>query len=86
MKTLTISVTEQQATLLEAAVAEGKYASDSEVVREALKLWERREAARLQEWARLRAEVEAGLASGPGEPFDFDDFLAKAHARHISRG
>lgn len=86
MKTLTISVTEKQATLLEEAVAKGKFASDSEMIAEALQLWEKREAAKAEELAWLKREFEAGLASGPPEPLDRDAFFAEARARHAARG
>jgi len=86
MKTLTISVTEQQASLLEAAVSNGKYASDSEIVRDALSLWEQREAGRLQELERLRHEWREGLASGPPVEMDRDAFFAKVKAERATFG
>lgn len=86
MKTLTISVTEQQASLLEEAVAEGRFASDSDLIAAALALWQRCEAARAQEAERLREAFEAGLASGPPTPLDRDAFFAEARARRAARG
>lgn len=86
MKTLTISVTEQQASLLEEAVAEGKFASDSEMIAEALQLWEKREAAKAEEIEWLKREVQAGIDSGPPEELDFDEMLAELHAEHAARG
>ena len=86
MKTLTISVTEQQASLLEAAVSDGKYASDSEIVRDALSLWEQREAVRIQELDRLRQEWREGLASGPPQELDREAFFEKVRAERAARG
>lgn len=85
MKTLTISVTEHQASLLEEAVAQGKFVSDSEMIADALKLWEKREAARAEEIERLRVEWQAGLASGEPKEIDFDALLADLNAKHKKR-
>lgn len=86
MKTLTISVTEELATLLEEAVAEGKFASDSEVIREALTLWEKREAAKAAEIEWLRREIQAGIDSGEPVEVDFDKMLAELNAEFAARG
>ncbi|HWV20865.1 MAG TPA: type II toxin-antitoxin system ParD family antitoxin [Devosia sp.] len=86
MKTLTISVTEHQASLLEEAVAEGKFASDSEAVRAALQLWERREAAKAEQIEWLQREVQAGIDSGPPVEIDFDEFLTELKAKRARRG
>jgi antitoxin ParD1/3/4 len=51
MRTMTISLSLQQAGRIEAAVETGDYASNSEVVRDALRLWEDKQ-------ERRRAEVE----------------------------
>lgn len=85
MKTLTISVTEELARLLEEAVAEGKFASDSEVIREALTLWEKRQAAKAEETALLKREYQAGLDSGTPVEIDFDALLAELNAEHEKR-
>jgi len=85
MKTLTISVTEQQASLLEEAVAEGKFVSDSEMIAAALQLWEKREAAKADEVEWLKREYQAGLDSGPPVEIDFDDLLAELNAEYEQR-
>lgn len=86
MKTLTISVTEELATLLEEAVVKGKYASDSEMIAAALKLWKKREALRQEEIEWLRREIQAGLDSGPPVEIDFDKMLEELNAEHAARG
>jgi antitoxin ParD1/3/4 len=47
-------------------VSGGRYASASEVVRNALRLLEREEQRRDASLAALRSEVQQGLSSGPG--------------------
>ncbi|KQT46034.1 hypothetical protein ASG47_13945 [Devosia sp. Leaf420] len=85
MKKLTISVTEHQASLLEEAVAEGKFVSDSEMIAAALKLWEKREAAKAEEIEWLKRDYQAGLDSGPPVEIDFDDLLAELNAKYEKR-
>ncbi len=46
----------------------GRYASASEVVRDALRLLEQEEQKRIAALCELRAEVKKGLASGKGKP------------------
>lgn len=46
MRTLTVSLTPQQAAMMQAAVESGGYASNSEIVRDALRLWQQREEVR----------------------------------------
>lgn len=71
MRPLTISLSPQQLARLNRAVESGAYASNSEVVRDALRLWEQREEIREMELARLKRAYEEGLASG--EPIDGDE-------------
>ena len=51
-------------------VAGGRYASASEVVRDALRLLEQREQHRETLLEALRTEIRAGLESGQGAPAD----------------
>ena len=77
MRTMTISLSDQQARRIQQAVETGAYASNSEVLREALRLWEQREEVRALELERLKQAYEAGLASGPGREVDADALLAE---------
>ena len=65
---ITIALTPEMAAFVRAEVAAGRYASTSEAVREAVRLWrERRE-----NWGytieELRAAIDEGIASGPAQP------------------
>ncbi|WP_237353033.1 MULTISPECIES: ribbon-helix-helix domain-containing protein [Rhizobium] len=54
MRTLTISLSPQQIARLHNAVESGAYATNNEVIRDALRLWEQREEARQMEMSRLK--------------------------------
>lgn len=86
MRTLTISLTPQQAGRLQSAVDSGNYASNSEVVRDALRLWEQREELRALEVTRLKKAYDEGLASGTGREIDAGTLLAELKAERRSRG
>lgn len=51
-------------------IESGRYTSASEVVREALRLLEEREALREAQIKNLRAQLQEGMDSGPGIPAD----------------
>jgi antitoxin ParD1/3/4 len=76
---LSIALTPEMARLVRGAVESGEYASNSEVVREALREWEQRRALQQQAVEELRRVSAEGLASGPGR-FDAIDAI-KAEAR-----
>ena len=83
MRTLTVSLTPHQAAMMQSAVENGGYASNSEIVRDALRLWEQREEVRQMELARLKRAYDEGMASGEGREVSADALLAelKAEAR-----
>jgi antitoxin ParD1/3/4 len=86
MKTLTISLSPKQLGRLQDAVDSGAYASNSEVIRDALRLWEQREEARLLEITRLKRAYDEGMASGKGREVDAKTLLAELKAESRSRG
>jgi antitoxin ParD1/3/4 len=86
MRTLTISLTPHQAAKMQDAVDSGGYASNSEIVRDALRLWEQREEIRQLEIARLKQAYDEGIASGEGREVDADLLLAELKAEKRSRG
>jgi antitoxin ParD1/3/4 len=83
MRPLTISLSPQQLTRLSQAVDSGAYASNSEVVREALRLWEQREQLRELEIARLKQAYAEGLASG--DPVDGEEAFAQIRTTVFGR-
>ena len=58
---LSISLSEDLAEMVRGAVAAGGYTSSSEVIREALRDWKRKQAARDADIERLREAVQAGI-------------------------
>lgn len=80
MKTLTISLSSRQVDRLQAAVETGDYASSSEVVRDALRLWERRETQHTLETGQLKQAYTVGMASGEGCRIDRPALLADLKA------
>ncbi len=70
---LTITLPSDMAAVVKGAVEGGDYASNSEVVREALRDWKMKRAMQLQELAALKAEIDRGLADvAAGRVRDFD--------------
>lgn len=86
VRKLSIALTEELASEVDQAVAAGDYASTSEVIRDALRLWRRDRDATLAETARLRRLWEEGLASG--EPieggFDPEDIAQRGRVRRVA--
>lgn len=86
MRTLTISLSDQQSSRLQSAVDAGQYASNSEVVRDALRLWERREEMRALEMSRLKQAYDQGMASGSGKVVHRATLLAELRAEIAGNG
>lgn len=86
MRTLTVSLTPHQAAMMQGAVENGGYASNSEIVRDALRLWEQREEIRQMELARLKKAYDEGMASGEGREVSADTLLMELKAVARSRG
>jgi antitoxin ParD1/3/4 len=77
---MSIALTPEMAGAVRAAVDSGEYASTSEVIREALRLWKSHQAARAREIEALRRAWHEGSESGPATPLDFGEVKAKARA------
>jgi antitoxin ParD1/3/4 len=86
MKTLTISLSPRQVSRLQDAIQSGSYASSSEVIRDALRLWEQREENRQLEVARLKRAHDDGMASVEGREIDRKVMLDALKAEARTRG
>lgn len=86
MRTMTISLSPQQAARVQEAVRSGAYASNSEVLRDALRLWEQREELRRLELERLKQAYQEGLASGAPREATAESLLASFKAKAGGRG
>lgn len=86
MRTLTVSLTPHQAALMQSAVKKGGYASNSEIVRDALRLWEQRKEIRQMELERLKKAYDEGMVSGEPREVNVDALLADLKADVLMRG
>jgi antitoxin ParD1/3/4 len=86
MNTMTISLSPQQATRIRQAVETGDYASNSEVLRDALRLWEQREDIRALELAKLKRAYDEGMSSGPARTVEADSLLEEFKGKALTRG
>lgn len=78
MGTMNISLPDPMKAWVEEQAKSGRFANSSDYVRDLI----RRDRERVEALATLQAALDAGLASGPAVPFDFDDFLTAMHAKH----
>ncbi|WP_288429190.1 type II toxin-antitoxin system ParD family antitoxin [uncultured Agrobacterium sp.] len=77
---ISVSMTPQHAEILRDAVQSGAYASNSEVIREALRDWSAKWANRREDITKLRELWHEGKASGDATEVDFDEVLDEARA------
>jgi antitoxin ParD1/3/4 len=73
-----ISVDEELTAFVRQQVDDGRYASESAVIEDALRMLKESEEAAIDA---IRAAIEEGEASGEPQPFDFDEFIEKKRAR-----
>lgn len=80
---MNVSLTPQLESFVKQKVAAGMYNSVSEVMREALRLLEERDALKSVKMEALRRDVHEGLSEldrGEGSPLDMDAVKARARA------
>ena len=65
---ITVTMPHEMTADIKAAIATGEYASTSEVVRDALRQWQRSRREIAWSHQQLCAEIQKGIDSGPGEP------------------
>ena len=78
---VSIALTPEMAAVVRQAVESGEYASNSEIVREALRDWKLKRALQQQEVEELRRLWQEGLHSGPSRFAGMADLKAEARRR-----
>lgn len=78
---VSIALTPEMAAVVRQAVESGEYASNSEIVREALRDWKLKRALQQQEIEELRHLWQEGLHSGPSRFAGMADLKAEARRR-----
>lgn len=78
---MNVSLTPELERLVKDKVETGRYASSSEVIREALRLLEARDREEFEKLEALRRDIQAGLDSGPAQPFDAADLKRRVHEK-----
>lgn len=68
IKKISVSLTDELNDTIVSAVQSGNYKSSSEVVREALRDWQKRRSSEALDEAYMRSAVEEGIASGDAVP------------------
>lgn len=63
MQKLSITLTKQQAEMVRASIESGRFASTSEVIRDALRAWEREEEEHRERIARIKEKIQRTLES-----------------------
>ncbi|MGF7004821.1 type II toxin-antitoxin system ParD family antitoxin [Aminobacter sp. BE322] len=76
-----ITLSPELAAAVDGAVEAGEYASASEVIRDALRLWKERRELYGYTLEELRALVQEGIDSGPGQFDTMDQLKAEARKR-----
>lgn len=84
--TLNINLPQQLENMVHEKVAAGLYASDSEVVHEALRYMEYKDKIRAMKLDSLRQDIQAGLDSGGWEPLNIEAIVAEAKRRRDVKG
>jgi antitoxin ParD1/3/4 len=76
-----VSLTPELETLVKNHVKTGRYHSSSEVIRDALRVWEEQEQLRELRRNQLQKDIQAGLKSGDATPLDFEDIKTRGRTR-----
>ncbi len=85
---MTFTLTAEMAQSVKSAVKDGVYASSSEIIREALRDWQRKRRLQESELEQLRADIRDGLddlKAGRINGFDADRIVKKGASRLAGR-
>jgi antitoxin ParD1/3/4 len=80
LERMTITMPSEMASIVQAVVDSGEYATVSEVIREAVRDWLARKVSQQQELQALRSDIQKGLAdlkAGRIKKFDVDRIAAQ---------
>jgi antitoxin ParD1/3/4 len=80
-----VSLTGELAKFVDAQVASGRYASSSEVVREALRLMQRFDQAEIEKLRWLQNAWREGIDSGDAGEIDFTELMQEARRRFTAK-
>jgi antitoxin ParD1/3/4 len=83
---VSIALTGEQIASLKAAVETGEYATASEIVREAIRDWQFKQALRKEDLKLLQQLWDAGKASGLAQPIDFEELRCEGRRRLTATG
>jgi len=75
---ISIALTQDMASNVRQAVESGEYASNSEVIRDALRDWKLKRTLREQQIEEMRRLWQEGINSGPGRFEHIEDLLREA--------
>lgn len=78
---MSITLTPELAAMINDAVATGNYASTSEVIREALRDWRRKQMIHQQQLQEVRQLWNEAVQSGPGQFRDIEELIQEAESR-----
>lgn len=81
---LSITLPRDMAEMIRGKVQAGAYASNSEVIREALRLLQEQDGLKAQKLAWMREKIDRSLAD-PGPSIEADDVFARLEDRHRRR-
>jgi len=82
---VSIALTEEMAAFVRQRVESGEYASNSEIIREALKEWKERKDAEARKTEALRGLWQEGIDSGPGQFETMEDIIKEAKRRQAAK-
>ena len=88
LERVTITLTSEMNGMIQHAIEDGRYASTSELVREALRTWEIRDKVMQAELEALRAEIKLGMddvEAGRVVDFDPEDIIKRGRARRLAK-
>jgi len=82
---ISIALTPDMAAVVRKAVESGGYASNSEVIREALRDWQNKQWLREKQLEELRRLIQEGIDSGSAGEWSLEEFMKEAGRRYATK-